>query len=763
MRRKFILLCLKYPNLKCLLLRRTLPELRENHQLPLQRELYGFVKYNSDEKSFTFPNGSRIRLGYCDTEADVYQYQGQEYDVIGLEEATHFCVHPDTEVMTDSGWKKIENVRKTDLVYSVNKNHIGEYKSISDIYAFQHNGEMLEYKSENGMRFNVTPTHKFIDKDKWLKPIEEFKSNHKVLINTTTRVEPDEVEWFMDLPPHQHGCSNEAEKIKMDTWLQFLGWYYSEGCAFTRDGKSPRICIRQMTDNDNLIQTMNDMPYKNVTSKDGHYMIYSRQLYEYLKPLGDMYTKRVPRFIYKLNNRQIKLFIKSFEMGDGHVDPRHNTTSIGLCNEGLIDDLQELYTLIGKRPCKSKTITNKGFTVYRLYIGKQNTHSYILPKQLEKYNYEGDVWCLSIEDNHNFMTRYKGKIMFTGNTESQKDFLITCNRSTRTDFKPRMYFTSNPGNVGHAWFKRLFIDREYRNKERPEDYEFIQALVYDNDVLMKTNPEYVTSLENLPEDMKKAMLYGDWNVFEGQFFSEWNSIYHVIKPFNIPTHWRIYRTLDYGLDKCAVYWIAQSPDNKFYVVDELYESDLIVSSASKKILEIDERVLDKTHNPDRTIEIGIAPPDIWSRNQETGKSAADIFHECGVEWAQGNNDRINGWLAVKEMLKLVDEKDPLDETKTVTLSQMRIFDTCTNLIRTLPQLQHDTIKPNDIAKQPHELTHAADAVRMFALYWISGGDVTYVNKPSKPKIKWTEDMYEDYYRGSPYIKERMIEKYGEPN
>lgn len=438
MRRKFILLCLKYPNLKCLLLRRTLPELRENHQLPLQRELYGFVKYNSDEKSFTFPNGSRIRLGYCDTEADVYQYQGQEYDVIGLEEATHF-------------------------------------------------------------------------------------------------------------------------------------------------------------------------------------------------------------------------------------------------------------------------------------------------------------------------------------SESQKDFLVTCNRSTRTDFKPRMYFTSNPGNVGHAWFKRLFIDREYRNKERPEDYEFIQALVYDNDVLMKTNPEYVTSLENLPEDMKKAMLYGDWNVFEGQFFSEWNSIYHVIKPFNIPTHWRIYRTLDYGLDKCAVYWIAQSPDNKFYVVDELYESELIVSEASKKILEIDKRVLDKEHNPDRTIEIGIAPPDIWSRNQETGKSAADIFHECGVEWAQGNNDRINGWLAVKEMLKLVDEKDPLDETKTVTLSQMRIFDTCTNLIRTLPQLQHDTIKPNDIAKQPHELTHAADAVRMFALYWISGGDITYVNKPSKPKIKWTEDMYEDYYRGSPYIKERMIEKYGEPN
>ena len=90
MRRKLVLLALNYPGLNVLIMRRTLPELRENHVIPLLKELKGAAKYNAAERVFKFPNGSRLRLGYCDSASDVYQYQGQEYEVIGLEEATHF-------------------------------------------------------------------------------------------------------------------------------------------------------------------------------------------------------------------------------------------------------------------------------------------------------------------------------------------------------------------------------------------------------------------------------------------------------------------------------------------------------------------------------------------------------------------------------------------------------------------------------------------------------------------------------------------------
>ena len=90
MRMKFVLLCFTYPNFKALLLRRTFGELRENHIVPLQELLNGICTYRDSEKVFIFPNGSRLKMGYCDREADVLQYQGQEYDVIGMEEATHF-------------------------------------------------------------------------------------------------------------------------------------------------------------------------------------------------------------------------------------------------------------------------------------------------------------------------------------------------------------------------------------------------------------------------------------------------------------------------------------------------------------------------------------------------------------------------------------------------------------------------------------------------------------------------------------------------
>lgn len=88
LRRKMILMCLHYPRLSVLILRRTYAELRENHIRPLQAELAGFVPFSETRKTFEFPNGSRIRMGYCDSEADVNQYQGQEFDIIALDEAT---------------------------------------------------------------------------------------------------------------------------------------------------------------------------------------------------------------------------------------------------------------------------------------------------------------------------------------------------------------------------------------------------------------------------------------------------------------------------------------------------------------------------------------------------------------------------------------------------------------------------------------------------------------------------------------------------
>lgn len=289
-------------------------------------------------------------------------------------------------------------------------------------------------------------------------------------------------------------------------------------------------------------------------------------------------------------------------------------------------------------------------------------------------------------------------------TEFQYDCLRECNRlsGNQTAFQPHMLFTCNPGGVGHAWIKRLFIDRNYRNKEKAENYSMTRSLVYDNDFIMDNDPDYVTKLENLPTERRKAMLEGDWDVFEGQFFSEFNPAIHVITPFKIPSDWRIFRTRDYGLDMLACYWVACDYDNNFYVYKELYEPNLIVSEAGRKINEM-------TKEP---IYMDLAPPDLYNKNSQTGKSAVDIFYsECGHVLTKANNDRENGWLAMKEMLAL--RKDNQGNYKP----KLFFFENCKNIIRCIPQLVYDSKKYNDCSKEPHEITHAPDAIRYLCASW----------------------------------------------
>jgi phage terminase large subunit len=264
------------------------------------------------------------------------------------------------------------------------------------------------------------------------------------------------------------------------------------------------------------------------------------------------------------------------------------------------------------------------------------------------------------------------------------------------DFPKRMYLSCNPGGVGHGWVKRLFIDREYKDNENPEDYTFIKALVYDNKPLMESNPQYLKVLEALPERIRKAWLEGDWDVYEGQYFGEFDRDIHVLDPpFNVEGN--IYVAMDYGLDMLACYWIVVDLEGNALVYKELYESGLIISKAAERILEV---------NADDKPVLWIAPPDMYNRNRDTGESAAEIFLKHGIPLYKADNDRVMGWYALKEWLKVY-EKDGRPTAR------LKIGANCINLIRCLPQLQYSERNPNDTADEPHEITHAPDALRYF--------------------------------------------------
>ena len=264
----------------------------------------------------------------------------------------------------------------------------------------------------------------------------------------------------------------------------------------------------------------------------------------------------------------------------------------------------------------------------------------------------------------------------------------------------RFYLTCNPGGIGHQWVKRLFVERHYHQKsgERGEDYRFIPATVEDNTALMKSSPEYLQMLDALPDDIRRAHRYGDWDALAGQYFSEFKREVYVVPSFIVPKEWPRYRSFDYGLDMFACYWYAIDFDGRIWVYREYCQDGLIVSEAASAM-----RALTP---PDEFIQYTVAPPDMWSTQKDTGRTMAEIFTQNGIGLVRASNSRVQGWMQVKEYMKIRPDGKP----------GILITKDCATLIEHLQAVQHDEKNPSDVAKEPHEFTHSPDALRYFCIF-----------------------------------------------
>jgi len=299
----------------------------------------------------------------------------------------------------------------------------------------------------------------------------------------------------------------------------------------------------------------------------------------------------------------------------------------------------------------------------------------------------------------------------------QESWLIAIDACVRgvNDFPKRTYFTLNPGGPSHGYFKRVFIDRRFEETEHPEDYAFIQALCTDNRALMESQPEYMRALEKLPPKLRAAWLEGKWDVYEGQFFEEFadrpehyrdRSFTHVIEPFEIPASWRIYRSFDWGYNKpfsCG--WWAVDHDGVVYRILELYgctdtPNEGVKWTPPQVFAEIARIEREHRWLAGKKI-IGIADPAIW--DAETGKSIADTAGEHGVYFTPGDNKRLPGWMQVHYRLAFDENGFP----------RMYIFKNCRAFIRTVPLLQYDPHKCEDLDTDGED--HVADEVRYFCM------------------------------------------------
>lgn len=228
---------------------------------------------------------------------------------------------------------------------------------------------------------------------------------------------------------------------------------------------------------------------------------------------------------------------------------------------------------------------------------------------------------------------------------------------------------SNPGNIGHHWVKARFIDGCEPNKEKIHTETlssgkthsfttiYIPAQVYDNKYIVEQDPKYITRLMKIPnESERKALLEGDWDSFEGQFFKEWSYDIHVVEPFAIPSHWHKIRCLDWGYTApTACLWVAFDEKKNAYVYKEL---TLTESRIEETVAEMRDMSLDDKGNAE-AIAYTIADPSLWSTTQyERGESIAQRMNYMGVPLMKGDNNRIAGWNVIHSYLYFDEKTEP---------------------------------------------------------------------------------------------------------
>ena len=313
--------------------------------------------------------------------------------------------------------------------------------------------------------------------------------------------------------------------------------------------------------------------------------------------------------------------------------------------------------------------------------------------------------------------------------ESDYEMLTSSCRSTIPGLPAQVYASTNPGGAGHVWVKSRFVDvarleTYWYGKRKNLSRIFIPATVDDNPTLEQNDPTYRDRLEAIKDEkLRNAWLYGNWDTFSGQFFDKWSSELHVIKPFRLPPQWSRFRGFDWGYTAhTAVPWIAVDFAGNHYVYREYYDSGKSPSVVSQRVLAMTDR--------DERIDRTLADPAIWARNmyatgeksdQQTRKSIYDMLLEGGLFCSMANNDRINGWMAMRELMYWDENIKP----------RFYVFNNCVNIIRTLPGLVHDDKNVEDVNTLGED--HLGDGIRYVCMH-------TYHSIRQKPEKSATEKL-----------------------
>ena len=337
----------------------------------------------------------------------------------------------------------------------------------------------------------------------------------------------------------------------------------------------------------------------------------------------------------------------------------------------------------------------------------------------------GTLW-MSYLDRDTDVMRYQGQafnyVAFDELTQWQSpfawDYMRSRLRSANKDLGLYMRATTNPGGVGHAWVKKMFIDPAAPNTpfwatnietgevlRFPSGHSkageplfkrrFIPASLFDNPYLAESG-DYEAMLLSLPEHQRKQLLEGNWDVNEGAAFPEWNRAVHVVEPFKIPASWTKFRACDYGYGSyTGVVWFAVSPNEQLVVYRELYCSKVTATDLADMILEAE--------SGDGSIRYGVLDSSLWHKRGDTGPSLAEQMNQKGCRWRPSDRSRGSRVAGKNELHRRLQVDEYTQEPRLV------FFSTCTHSIAQLPSIPLDKRNPEDVDTNAED--HLYDAIR----------------------------------------------------
>jgi phage terminase large subunit len=316
----------------------------------------------------------------------------------------------------------------------------------------------------------------------------------------------------------------------------------------------------------------------------------------------------------------------------------------------------------------------------------------------------GTIAFRNLDDPSKFNSAEFASIAVEELTKNKEDVFHELRKRMRwpgiPDSDTRFLGATNPGGPGHGWVKRFWLDRDLpiEMASIAPQFAYVQSKAQDNPHLSEG---YYQSLLTLPSEMAKAYAEGDWDLFAGQYFTEFRKEIHVVEPFEIPWYWKIDRGGDWGeANPCAYLWRATDPEGWEYIIGEVYGAGMKVPEQAAKIKEFEA-------GKSNIRKIGVLDGACFDATGRD-RSIAQQFADCGVLWVasvkSGDKGRIaHGANALRT--KLAYTKDA--SGKVIRPPKTRFFSTCKNLIRTIPTLVHDEHRPENYLGEEH----AVDAWR----------------------------------------------------